>query len=87
MTHIPRLPTPYQKDEDIQRMVARLARGEITDEKAEWVARAVHKLIGWAGTPVAFDDTGKYRPVGSKEADIAMARRVLEMTKAGEEIE
>jgi len=62
-------------------MVIRLARGEITDEKAEWLARAVHKATGWAGTPVAFDDVGRYRPEGSKERDIAEARTVLEETK------
>ena len=76
------LPTPYRRDADIKRMVTRLARGTITDEKAEWLARAVHKRAGWAGTPVKFDDIGKYRPVGAKEQDIALARSVLETAKA-----
>lgn len=80
-------PSPYLRNEDIQRMVARLSRGEINDEKAEWLARAVHNVIGWAGTPVAFDDTGKYRPEGSKERDIAVAREVLEEAKLASEDE
>jgi hypothetical protein len=76
------LPSAYTSDVHIKRMVTRLARGTITDEKAEWLARAVHKQTGWAGRPVAFDDNGKYRPVGSKEQDIAVARSVLETAKA-----
>lgn len=75
----------YTQSEHIKRMVIRLARGTITDEKAEWLARAVHNQTGWAGRPVAFDDNGKYRPVGSKERDIALARTVLETCKAAME--
>ncbi len=78
------LPTPYLQDEDIKRMVRRLAtHGEVTQQKAESVARAVHQRIGWAGTPVAFDAIGKYRPEGQKQKDIEVARQVLLMVKAG----
>lgn len=68
----------YSRDEGIIRMATRLARGEITDEKAEWLARAVHGVTPWAGTPVAFDDIGQYRPEGAKARNIAEAREVLE---------
>lgn len=71
----------YYRNEDIIRMVTRLARGEITDEKAEWLARAVHSVTPWAGTPVSFDDIGKFRPEGAKARDIAEAREVLEEAK------
>lgn len=75
------LSTTYTRDEHIQRMIVRLARGTINDEKAEWLARAVHNTKGWAGTPVKFDDIGHFRPVGAKEADIALARSVLKECK------
>ena len=76
------LPYGYAREKDIERMVVRLARGTINDEKAEWLARAVHNRKGWAGMPVAFDDIGHFRPVGAKERDIAEARSVLEAFKA-----
>lgn len=80
------LPTPYLQDDDIKRMVHRLAtHGEVTMQKAEFVARAVHNRIGWACTPVKFDDIGKYRPAGSKERDIELAFQVLTTAKAGAE--
>lgn len=77
--------TPYLHDEDVLRMVNRLARGEITDQKAEAVARAVHLLAGWAGTPVKWDDEGQYWRSGSREAATADAREVLEEVKAKRE--
>lgn len=76
------LPDMYTRDENIKRMLVRLARGTINDQKAEWLARAVHRTKPWAGRPVAFDDIGKFRPFGSKEADIASARAVLIGCKA-----
>lgn len=66
-------------------MVNRLARGEITGQKAEAVARAVHLLAGWAGTPVKWDDEGQYWRSGSREAATADAREVLEEVKAKRE--
>lgn len=72
----------YSRDENIKRMIVRLARGTITDDKAEWLARAHHKTKPWAGTPVAFDDIGHFRQVGAKEADLARARSVLDECKA-----
>lgn len=77
----------YYKEENVARMADRLARGEITDEKAEWLARADHRTHGWAGTPVKFDDVGKYRPEGSKERDIARAKAYLEKLKLDKEKE
>lgn len=69
--------TPYLRDDNIKAMVARLSRGEITDEKVEWVARAVHKLVGWAGTPVAWDNDGQYWNQAGRDRALAEAREVL----------
>ena len=77
--------TAYLHDFFVRRAVNRLARGEITDWKAESIARAVHTLTGWAGTPVAWDDEGKYWRAGSRERAIAEAREVLEEVKAKRE--
>lgn len=75
------------RDENVLRMADRLARGEITDEKAEFLARAHHHTIGWAGRPVPFDDIGRWRPEGSKERDIAIAKAFLEKLKLDKENE
>lgn len=85
MTWDARDPFRHFRDEDVLRMADRLARGEITDEKAEWLARAQHRTHGWAGTPVPFDEIGKYRPAGSKEKDIALAKAFLEKLKLDKE--
>lgn len=76
------LPDGYARDGNIKRRIVRLARGTVNDEKAEWLARAVHNVKPWAGKPVAFDDIGHFRPVGSKEADIVRALSVLRGCKA-----
>lgn len=52
------LSTPYLRDSDIQGMVIRLARKQITDAKVEFVARAVHQATGVAGNPVPWDEDG-----------------------------
>lgn len=78
----------YYKEENVARMADRLARGEITDEKAEWLARADHRTHGWAGTPEKFDEeNGHYRGPGSKARDIARAKAYLEKLKLDKEKE
>ena len=48
-------PTAYGYP-DIEKMVHRLAITEITDDKVEFLARAVHAASPWAGTPIKWDD-------------------------------
>lgn len=65
-------------DGDIRAMVRRLRHGEITDEKVEWLAAAHHRLVGWAGTPVAWADDGRHWNEERRERARATARWVLE---------
>lgn len=74
-------PSVYAHNEDIQAMVRRLGRGEITDKKVEWVATAVHRQTPWAGRPIPWDQISER----GREQDRECARWALERAAAGED--
>lgn len=45
----------YAVNDDVARMVDRLANGAITDSKVESVARANHRAMPMAGTPIPWE--------------------------------
>lgn len=61
-TGLPRFyPSAYDTDE-IKTLVNELALGEITDEKVDTLAQAVHKATPWAGRPLRWERmTDDYR--------------------------
>lgn len=73
-------PSAYARDENIQAMVRRLGRGEITNDRVEWLATAVHRATPWAGRPIPWDEiTERHR-----EQQRECARWALERAAAGE---
>lgn len=58
-TGLPRFyPSAYTRNDDILRLIARLAHGAVEDWKVETLAKAVHRATPVAGNPVPWAEDG-----------------------------